>query len=85
NKAIYDQSRFKLVATYSNQSSNIDLGFNIIEGSEEVRADGRTLTRGQDYTIDYFMGEVSIINEDYLQPGVDLEVLYESNEIFQLD
>jgi len=85
NKDIYDESRFKLVVTSSSQSSNINLGFNIIEGSEEVRADGRTLTRGQDYTIDYFIGEVSIINDEYLQPGVDLEVLYESNEIFQLD
>jgi len=86
NKAMLEESRFKLVASYSNQSANINLpGFNIIEGSEEVRASGKTLQKGTDYNIDYFLGRVTILSEEYLKPGADLEILYETNEVFQLD
>ncbi|MCF7804120.1 MAG: cell surface protein SprA [Candidatus Marinimicrobia bacterium] len=80
------QSSFKMVASYSNQSSNINLpGFNIIENSEEVRLNGNKLNKGTDYTIDYFMGQITLLEEDALKPGQDLEIMYETNEIFQLD
>lgn len=81
-----EESNFKLVASYSNQSANINLpGFNIIENSEEVRLNGQKQTKGTDYTIDYFMGQITLLNEEALKPGQDLEILYETNEIFQLD
>ena len=83
---ITQESQFKIVATYSNQSSNINLpGFNIIEGSEEVILNGSRLQKGTDYTIDYFLGQVNVLNENALKPGADLEILYETNEVFQLD
>jgi len=85
-KAMLSESRFKLVAKYSNQSANINLpGFNIIEGSEEVKANGSPLQRGTDYNIDYFSGQVNVLNEEALKPGANLEISYETNEVFQLD
>lgn len=85
NADVRDQSKFELAAKYSNQSSVINLGGFVIEGSEEVKLDGQTLQKGKDYTVDYFLGQIKIINEDALKPGADLEISYESNEVFQLD
>ena len=86
NTQMRQESSFKLIAKYSNQSANIELpGFNIIENSEEVRLNGKKLLRGTDYNIDYFMGQITLLNDEALKPGQDLEILYETNEIFQLD
>ncbi len=78
-------SLFKLEATYSNASASYDLGINVLEGSEEVYLNGRRLEKDIDYIIDYLSGQISIINEDALAPGADLDITYESGEIFQLD
>ncbi len=85
NQKIQKESKFELDATYANQSSVINLGGFVIEGSEEVKLDGRTLKKGTDYTVDYFLGQIKILNQDALKPGADLEISYESNQVFQLD
>ncbi|MCF7797363.1 MAG: cell surface protein SprA, partial [Candidatus Marinimicrobia bacterium] len=77
--------KFQFSVKYSNKSSVINLGFNLIEGSEEVTLDGRRLQRGPDYQIDYFSGTLTILNEAALAPGAQLEVKYEQHEFFQLD
>ena len=53
---INNDSRFEIQVEYTNQSSNINLGFMIVEGSEQVFVDGLELKRGVDYQIDYFSG-----------------------------
>ena len=79
--------KFRLHIKYANQSSTFNLGFNVIEGSEEVTLNGVLLERGpsRDYTIDYFSGQLIILNEAALAPGADLGIKYELNEFFQLD
>ena len=80
-------TKFRLHITYANQSSSFNLGFNVIEGSEEVTLNGVPLERGasKDYTIDYFSGQLIILNESALASGADLDIKYELNEFFQLD
>jgi len=80
-------SKFRMLVSYANQSSTFNLGFNVIEGSEEVTLNGVLLERGasKDYTIDYFTGQLLILNESALAPGANLDIKYELNEFFQLD
>lgn len=54
-------SKFRLVAEHASASNTINLGSsNIEEGSEVVKVDGKTLTRGQDYDVDYTFGEITL-------------------------
>jgi cell surface protein SprA len=80
-------TKFTIHVSYANQSSTFNLGFNVIEGSEEVTLNGVPLERGaaRDYTIDYFTGQLIILNEAALAPGANLDIKYELNEFFQLD
>ncbi|MBN2001046.1 cell surface protein SprA [candidate division KSB1 bacterium] len=92
--AIYDttsqsvisaQSKFYLETTAKIQQSEYPLGMNVIENSEEVTLNGRKLQRGIDYTLDYFTGTLRILNEQALAANADLDISYESNQIFQID
>ena len=53
--------------------------FDILEGSEVVSLDGTTLTRGQDYRIDYFSGEVELIGDTAtrLTPASNVSITYQ--------
>jgi len=77
-------NRFVLKGTYKSSVSNeISLGaFNVPQGSVKVTAGGVQLVEGQDYTIDYSLGRVKIINESYLNSGVPINVSYENNALF---
>lgn len=60
--------------------SEIYLGaFNIPQGSVKVNAGGQTLTEGSDYTVDYNLGSVKILNQAILNSGVPVNVSYENN------
>ena len=94
SQAIYDNtipterqaaSKFKIIVSYKNRSSTISLGLNFIEGSEEVTLDGVVLNRGSDYTIDTFTGQLTLLKEGATDPGANLEIKYENNQLFQLD
>lgn len=64
----------------SGAGSDIYLGaFNIPQGSVKINAGGQTLVEGQDYTIDYNLGSVKIINQAILNSGVPVNVSYENN------
>ena len=80
---INNDSRFEMQIEYTNQSSNINLGFMIVEGSEQVFVDGLELKRGVDYQIDYFSGTL-IMNED-LNPNAQLNILFDKHEIVSFD
>ncbi|MCH7754347.1 cell surface protein SprA [candidate division KSB1 bacterium] len=92
--AIYDetnstlinaQSRFYIEVKSQNSSSDYNLGFNVIEGSEVVTLNGSILRNGVDYTIDYFSGRLAILNEQALNPAAQLDISYERNQLFQLE
>jgi len=80
---INNDSRFEMQIEYTNQSSNINLGFMIVEGSEQVFVDGLELKRGVDYQIDYFSGTL-VMNED-LNPNAILDILFDKHEIVSFD
>ncbi len=65
-------------------SAKYQLGFNLVENSVKVSLNGRELTPGADYTVDYSMGSVEIRNEAALVPGANLKISYEENDLFQI-
>lgn len=77
-------NRFTLAGSYkSSTNSEISLGtFNLPRGSVRVSGGGRQLIEGQDYTIDYNIGKVRILNESILQSGQSINVSFEDNTLF---
>lgn len=85
NSLIAQRSKFFLEVKAKNRSANYSLGFNIIENSEEVRLGGTLLQRDRDYIIDYFAGNLTILNEEATRPTAQVEISYQSNQLFQLE
>ena len=81
-----DKNKFYLEGRYKSESSSeISLkGINIPKGSVKVMAGGITLTEGIDYTVDYAMGRVKIINPGYLSSGTPITVSTESHQLMNL-
>lgn len=81
-RQIAEKDKFMLSGEYKgNNGSEIDLGaMNIPQGSVVVTAGGVTLTENTDYTVDYSMGRVTIINQSILDAGTKVNVSLESNE-----
>lgn len=57
-------------------------GINIAEGSVVVTAGGQLLTEGLDYSVDYNLGSVRILNEGILNSGKTINVAYEDADLF---
>lgn len=81
-KQIAEKDKFWLAGEYKgNKGSEIDLGAtNIPQGSVVVTAGGVTLAENTDYTVDYSMGRVTIINQSILDAGTHVNVSLESND-----
>jgi cell surface protein SprA len=79
-------NRFSLEGYYrSSSSSEIPLNtFNLAEGSVTVTAGGRTLTEGSEYTVDYFGGKVTILDQSILASGQDIQVSFESSSLYNM-
>lgn len=92
---LYDQQ--KQVATSSNlaqrytmegrykgtQGQGISLGaVNVPQGSVKVSANGVQLTEGVDYTVDYMLGTVTVINENVKQSGQAINISLENQLTF---
>ena len=61
-------------------SSEISLGaFNVPPGSVTVSAGGQVLKENYDYTVDYNLGTVKIINQAIINSGVPVSVQFENN------
>jgi cell surface protein SprA len=65
-------------------TASYQLGFNVVEGSVRVLLNGRELTAGIDYSVDYNIGQLTIRNDAALVPGADLRITFEQNDLFQL-
>ncbi|MBT4927083.1 cell surface protein SprA, partial [bacterium] len=82
---INSDNRFVIETKYSNQSSTINLGFMLVEGSEEVVQNNIVLKRGMDYQIDYFTGTIVLMGSAADDPNADLKVRYDRHEIVSFD
>jgi hypothetical protein len=65
-------------------SSRINLGFNLVQGSVKVLLNGTPLEPDQDYSIDYITGDLTIKNPAALVPGANVQIQYETNDLFQI-
>jgi hypothetical protein len=101
NRAIYDETidqirtssfLYRLNLKYRARSSGVASSFSlgalgIRQGSERVTLDGQDLVFGQDYTIDYEIGQLTLLRPEGLLAGAqnpNLEVMFEQKPIFQL-
>lgn len=65
-------------------SSDISIGYNIPPGSVTVTAGGRQLTENVDYTINYDLGTIKVINQAIINAGLPVQVNFENNNAFSL-
>ena len=79
-----EKNKFSLRGYYSSQSgSEISLNaMNVAQGSVTVTAGGVQLVENVDYTVDYTLGRVTIINEGVLNSGTPINIALESNSGF---
>ena len=77
-------NKFRLRGTYQASSgSEIRLGaMNVPQGSVTVTAGSQKLVENQDYTVDYMMGRVTIINEGILSSRIPIKISLENNSMF---
>ncbi|WP_314956743.1 cell surface protein SprA, partial [Hoylesella loescheii] len=80
-KQIAEKNKFILTGQYRGTSANvISLGaYNVPQGSVVVTAGGVRLIEGVDYSVDYYAGEVTILNQSILDAGTAVNVSLESN------
>ena len=78
-------SKYKFSVKHKSASASYNLGFNVLNGSEEVFLNGARMKKGVDYNIDYITGNLTILNQAASSASANVEVLWESGEIFQLD
>ena len=85
-KQIAEKNKFKLKGKYKASSgSEIHVGaMNIPAGSVHVTAGGQTLTENVDYSVDYTMGVVTILNQSIIDAGTAVSVSLESNTNFSM-
>lgn len=65
-------------------SSSYSLGYSLVEGSVKVYANGKQLQEGTDYAVDYSIGSITILNDQYLRKGQEIKIEYENNKLTQI-
>lgn len=78
--------RYSLAGRYKGEvGGGIPLGaFNVPEGSVKVTANGMELMEGVDYTVDYQLGQVTILNEQLKNSGVPINISLENQSAFNM-
>jgi cell surface protein SprA len=79
-----EKNKFKLKGRYKSASGDgIPIGaFNVPRGSVKVTAGGRVLVEGIDYTVDYQLGRVQILDEALKASNTPIQVTTENNAVF---
>nr|WP_240463010.1 cell surface protein SprA [Mesonia aquimarina] len=79
-----EKNKFQLKGSYkSSGQEGIPIGaFNVPQGSVTVTAGGRVLQEGVDYTVDYALGRVKILDEALLASDTPIQVSTENNATF---
>ena len=57
---------------------------NIPQGSVVVTAGGQVLMEGAQYTVDYNLGRVKILDDGILSSGTPIKISLESNSLFSI-
>ena len=68
----------------TSSSSDISIGYNIPQGSVSVTAGGQQLKENIDYTVNYDLGTIKIINQAITNAGLPVQVNFENNASFGL-
>lgn len=81
-----ERNKFVLDGFYKSSSgSEISLNaINVPQGSVKVTAGGVPLAENVDYTVDYTLGRVNIINEGVLNSGTPINISMESQSYFNI-
>ena len=81
---VTNKDKFFLVGSFLAGSANEIMlpGINISEGSVQVMAGNTPLTEGSDFTVDYNLGRVTILNNGVLSSGKEIRVTYEKADLF---
>jgi len=79
-----DKNKFLMRGRYkSSGSSGIPIGaFNVPRGSVKVTAGGRVLVEGVDYTVNYQIGTVQILDPSLQASNTPIQVSVENNAVF---
>tara|TARA_R110000851_G_scaffold61343_4_gene140994 strand:- start:56534 stop:63808 length:7275 start_codon:yes stop_codon:yes gene_type:complete len=79
-----DKNKFQLKGSYkSTGADGIPIGaFNIPQGSVTVTAGGRELVEGVDYTVNYQLGRVQILDPSLLNSNTPIQISTENNTLF---
>ena len=85
-KQIAEKDKFYLIGEYTGSAANvIQTGStNIPRGSVVVTAGGVTLVENSDYQVDYSSGTVTILNQNIIDAGTNVQVSLESNTMFNM-
>ena len=85
-KELSYKNKFHLVGEYKASSgSEIRLNaMNVPRGSVTVTAGGATLVENKDYTVDYTMGTVTILNTGLMESGTNIDVKLENQSMFSM-
>ena len=79
-----EKNKFQLKGRYKSASGDgIPIGaFNVPRGSVKVTAGGRVLVEGIDYTVNYQLGRVQILDEALKASNTPINVSTENNAVF---
>lgn len=86
-----EKNRFKFRGNFGssnglNTGTSISLNaVQVVPGSVRVTSGSRALTEGVDYTVDYNIGMVTLLNPALLNSGQDIRINFESNQLFGID
>ena len=79
-----EKNKFQLKGRYKSEGDDgISIGaFNIPRGSVRVTAGGRLLQEGLDYTVNYEIGRVKILDEGLKASNIPIDISVENNSFF---
>nr|WP_179374705.1 cell surface protein SprA [Winogradskyella wichelsiae] len=80
-----EKNKFQIKGRYTSSGgdSGIPIGaFNVPRGSVTVTAGGRTLVEGVDYTVNYTLGRVEILDESLIASDTPINISVENNAVF---
>lgn len=85
-RQIAEKNKFTIKGKYKSSSgSEISLNaINIPQGSVKVTAGAQILTENVDYTVNYNLGRVKIINQGILESRTPIRISLESNSMFNI-
>lgn len=80
---LFNHEKYLLEIRFTTPTPSYNLNrFNILEGSETVRLNGRTLTRGVDYDIDYDFGILTFRTDEAAAADAEVSVDFEFVPLF---